>query len=74
MDSESLRERVFIMFGALAQGEIGMVVAAYLFSRGLVNPPPFNVAIIAVVLLTMIAPVLDEDHNEKPLRRALELK
>jgi Kef-type K+ transport system membrane component KefB len=55
---ESSRERVLIMFGVLAQGEIGMLVAAYLFSRGLVNPSQFNIAIIVVVLLTMTAPVL----------------
>ena len=54
----SPRERVFILFGALPQGEMGIVVAAYLFSRGLLNPPSFNVGIIAVVLLTMVSPVL----------------
>ena len=46
------------MFGVLAQGEMGIVVAAYLFSRGLLNPPSFNVAIILVVLLTILTPVL----------------
>jgi Kef-type K+ transport system membrane component KefB len=55
---DSSRERVLIMFGVLAQGEIGVVVAAYLFSRGLLNPAFFNVAVIAVVLLTMVSPVL----------------
>jgi len=55
---ESSRERVLIMFGVLAQGEMGMVVAAYLFSRGLLNLPSFNVAIILVVLLTILTPVL----------------
>jgi len=55
---ESSRERALIMFGVLAQGEMGIVVAAYIFSRGLLNPPSFNVAIIAVVLLTMLTPVL----------------
>jgi Kef-type K+ transport system membrane component KefB len=54
----SPRERVFILFGALPQGEMGIVVAAYLFSRGLLNPPSFNVATIAVALLTMLTPVL----------------
>jgi Kef-type K+ transport system membrane component KefB len=52
------RERVLIMFGALYPGEIGVLIAAYLFSRGLVNPSSFYAAIIAVVLLTMIAPIL----------------
>jgi hypothetical protein len=37
---------------------MGMLIAAYSFSRGLVNPVSFNVAIIAVVLLTMVSPVL----------------
>ena len=55
---ESSRERVLIMFGVVAQGEMGTVVAAYLFSRGLLNPLSFNVAIIAVALLTMLTPVL----------------
>jgi len=55
---ESSRERALITFGALHQGEIGVLIAAYLFSRGLVNPSSFYAAIIAVVLLTMIAPIL----------------
>jgi Kef-type K+ transport system membrane component KefB len=55
---QSSRERVLITFGVLAQGEMGIVVAAYLFSRGLLNPPFFNVAVTAVVLLTMVSPVL----------------
>ena len=50
--------RVLIMFGVLAQGEMGIVVAGYLFSRGLLNPAFFNVTIVAVVLLTMVSPVL----------------
>jgi Kef-type K+ transport system membrane component KefB len=54
----SSSERVLIMFGVLAQGEMGIVIAAYLFSRGLLSPPLFNVAVIAVVLLTMVSPVL----------------
>jgi Kef-type K+ transport system membrane component KefB len=54
----SSSERVLIMFGVLAQGEMGIVVAAYIYSRGLLNPLSFNVAIIAVVLLTMVSPIL----------------
>ena len=54
----SSRERVLIMFGVLAQGEMGIVVAAYLFSHGLLNPAFFNVVVIAVVFLTMVSPVL----------------
>jgi hypothetical protein len=46
------------MFGTLYQGEIGVLIAAYLFSRGLLNLASFNVAIILVVLLTILTPVL----------------
>jgi hypothetical protein len=51
-------ERFQIMMGSLPQGEIGMLIAAYLFSRGLVNPSQFNVVIIVVVTMTILAPVL----------------
>jgi len=51
-------ERFQIMVGSLPQGEIGMLVAAYLFSRGLVNPLQFNITIIVVVILTMLTPIL----------------
>jgi Kef-type K+ transport system membrane component KefB len=54
----SSRERALIMFGGLAQGEMGILIAAYLFSRGLLTPPSFNVSIVAVIMLTVIAPVL----------------
>jgi len=54
----SSRERVLIMFGVLAQGEMGIVIAAYLFSRGVLNPAFFNVAVIAVVLLTIVSSIL----------------
>jgi hypothetical protein len=46
------------MVGVLNQGEMGILIAAYLFSRGIVNPSQFNLTIIAVVILTMITPVL----------------
>ena len=52
------REWVLIGFGTLPQGEMGVLIAAYLFSRGLLNLPSFNVAIILVVLLTILTPVL----------------
>jgi Kef-type K+ transport system membrane component KefB len=55
---ESSRERVLIRVGALYPGEMGMLIAAYLFSRGIVNPSQFNLTIIVVVILTMITPVL----------------
>ncbi len=59
-------ERFPIIVGGLPQGEIGMLIAAYLFSRGLVNPSQFNMAIIAVVLLTMITPVLMKMVSPEP--------
>jgi len=55
---ESSRERALIMFGALHQGEMGMLIGAYLFSRGLLNPTQFNLAIIVVVILTILTPFL----------------
>ena len=55
---DSFQQRIFFMFGGLPQGEIGMLIAAYLFSRGVVSSSSFNSAIIVVVMLTMIVPVL----------------
>jgi hypothetical protein len=46
------------MVGVLNQGEMGILIAAYLFSRGIVNPSQFNLTIIAVVILTMISPAV----------------
>jgi Kef-type K+ transport system membrane component KefB len=54
----SSRERVLIMFGVLAQGEMGIVIAAYLFSRGVLNPHFFSIAILGAVGLTMVSPIL----------------
>jgi len=55
---QSLRERVLIMFGVLGQGEMGILIAAYLFSRGVLNPQFFSIAILVGVGLTMVSPVL----------------
>ena len=55
---ESSRERVLIMFGILYQGEMGILIAAYLFSRGLVSPSSFNAVIIVVIALTMLTPIV----------------
>ena len=55
---DSLRERALSMFGTLYQGEMGLLIAAYLFSRGVVNPSQFNMAIIVMVILTMLSPIL----------------
>jgi len=52
------RERALIMLGTLAQGEMGILVAAYLFSRGVVDLLPFSIAVTVVVVLTMVTPVL----------------
>ena len=71
-DSESLREQLLIMSGTLPQGEVGMLIAAYLFSRGLVNPLEFNSSIILVVVMTMIAPVLMRIRMKVPLRDPLQ--
>jgi Kef-type K+ transport system membrane component KefB len=54
------RERVLTGFGILPQGEIGVLIAAYLFSRGLLNPSTFNTVIIVVVMLTTLVPILTE--------------
>jgi Kef-type K+ transport system membrane component KefB len=63
---ESSRERALISFGTLHQGEMGILISAYLFSRGMVNPSQFNLAIIAVVILTMITPVLMKVVSHEP--------
>jgi len=54
----SSRERVLVMLGLLAQGEMGIVIAAYLFSRGVLNPQLFSLAILVGVGLTMVSPIL----------------
>ena len=51
------QERLLTMIGTLPQGEMGIVIAAYLFSRGLISPSNFNIAMIVVVTLTMLSPV-----------------
>jgi Kef-type K+ transport system membrane component KefB len=53
----SSRERVLVMLGALYQGEIGVLIATYLFSRGLLIPSSFNVSIIVVIILTILTPI-----------------
>jgi Kef-type K+ transport system membrane component KefB len=65
---ESLGERFQIMVGGLPQGEAGILIAAYLFSRGLVNPSQFNRVITVVVLLTMISPMLMKIVRKVSLR------
>jgi hypothetical protein len=53
----SFRERVLISIGILPQGEMGILIAAYLFSRGLLSPSSFNAVIIVVIALTMLTPI-----------------
>jgi len=55
---ESSSERILILLGGLPQGEMGMLIGAYLFSRGLLNPSQFNLTIIVVVMLTILTPIL----------------
>ena len=65
---ESSYDRSCIMFGALSQGEIGMLIAAYSFSHGLVNPISFNVAMIVVGVLTMLTPIVLKIVRKSSLR------
>ncbi len=55
---ESQGERLLLIIGNLSQGEMGMIISAYLFSRDLVNPEQFYLAIFIVVIFTMLTPVL----------------
>ncbi|HVP79020.1 MAG TPA: cation:proton antiporter [Thermodesulfobacteriota bacterium] len=54
----SSRERVLIIFGVLAQGEMGVLIAAYLFSRGVLNAQFFCIAIFVAAGLTTVSPIL----------------
>jgi Kef-type K+ transport system membrane component KefB len=54
----SLGDRLLLTTGILPQGEMGILIAAYLFSRGVLNPSSFNAAIFVVILLTMITPIV----------------
>ena len=63
---ESSRDRWSIVSGGLPQGELGMLIGAYLFSRGLLNPSQFNVAITVVVLLTILSTVLMRIAHANP--------
>jgi Kef-type K+ transport system membrane component KefB len=54
---DSTREQILSMLGTLSQGEMGILIAAHLFSRGLLNPSLFHMAIFMVLVLTMLTPV-----------------
>jgi Kef-type K+ transport system membrane component KefB len=51
-------ERALTMRGTLHPGEAGILIATYGFSRGLLNPSQFNLAIAVVLILTILAPLL----------------
>jgi Kef-type K+ transport system membrane component KefB len=63
---ESSRDRWLLLFGGLHQGEMGMLIGAYLFSRGLLNPSQFNIAIAVVVILTILSPILMRMASSSP--------
>lgn len=63
---DSVNQKPLIHFGCLNQGEVGMLIAAYLFSRGLVNPYTFNTAITVVVILMMLSAVLMKITSYSP--------
>jgi len=52
---------------------MGVLIAAYLFSRGLVNPLQFSAAIIVVVALTMITPLLLKIASTELSRKQLTM-
>ena len=47
-----------IMIWTWTPGEIGILIAAYVFSRGLVSPPSFDPAIILVIASTIVSALL----------------
>jgi Kef-type K+ transport system membrane component KefB len=75
---ESSRERALIMLGVLAQGEMGILIAAYLFSRGVLDPQSFSIAILVAVGLTTVSPIvmrnISTQLNRKELNGAASFK
>ncbi len=74
--SDSLEEKRFLFLSALPQGEMGILIAGYLLSRGLVSPLSFNLALTAVVVLTLAVTTLiktvevsrrDALHRSQPI-------
>ncbi len=51
-------EQDLVMFGNLHQGEMGILIAGYLLSRGPIDPSQFNTAIIVTVTLTTITTIM----------------
>jgi hypothetical protein len=60
------------MFGVLAQGEMGILIAAYLFSRGVLNPQSFSIAILVAVGLTTVSPILMRNASAQLNRKELK--
>ncbi len=74
--SEPLEEKGILCLSVLPQGEMGILIAGYLLSRGLVSPSSFNVALTAVVVVTLAVPTLiktvkvscrDDPHCFQPI-------
>ena len=59
-------EQRLILVGTLPQGEMGMLIAAYLFSRGLLNPSVFSICIVVVMALTMLSASLTKIMFQGP--------
>ena len=66
----SPREHVLMVIGSQPQGETGMVLAAYAFSRGLLTPPEFQVVIATVLILTFLTPFLMKIAAKAPFENA----
>ena len=54
----SMDERALTMRGTLYQGEMGIMIAAYGFSRRLLNPSQSKLAIAVVLILTILPSLL----------------
>jgi Kef-type K+ transport system membrane component KefB len=70
-DFDSLRDRLLIIIGILPQGEMGILIAAYLFSRGVLNPQLFSIAVLVLVGLTMVYPILMKKASTQLGRKEL---
>lgn len=55
---DSSRYKIRVITGIVPPGEMGILIAAYLFSRGLVTPSNFNITVSMVVILTVISTAL----------------
>jgi Kef-type K+ transport system membrane component KefB len=55
---QSSRERLQVISGTLQPGEIGILIAVYLFSRGLVDPFMFRGAVTVLMALTLLSSIM----------------